>query len=256
MANLTRVMGDPLSDRNIKLVVTELDETAVAVSVVGTSVRRLRDLGTLAEVIAQALSGDRPEVKKLRTRLLQLVQNLKISGTKNYQATRPMRALARGVQEAGALLKRGIGNAPPEYDAGDFVVRNTWGYGKSEARPALRELEKVSRKLGLVGLGTAVSTIELWGTGSGPEFVQDLQAVVIDPGKSLTTDELLKTLGRRLWDDEFRANDYETWGGKGGVDRFAALFSKAVAGKSIDVDPAARLQLTVGKLAARWPELA
>jgi hypothetical protein len=254
MANLLRVQGDPLSDRNVALVIKELEQTAVAASVVGTSPRRLRELARLVEVIADALVGERPETKKLATRLRQLVHGVKTSGIKNYQSPRAMRALAAGVAEVSKLIKRGIGNAPVAFTVGDFAVRNTWGYSEAEAQPALRVLGKVGKTFSDVGLRTAASTVELWDTGAAPEYVRELDAIVVDPDRS-ELEGLIKALGRRLWDEEFRQADFETWGGKD-PRRFVAAFASTMSGGKLDAETAARLQVTVGKLAARWPEVA
>lgn len=253
--NLLRVVGDPLDDRNVKLVVTELEQTAVAASVVGTSTRRLKELGALADAIADALTGERAEVKKLRTRLRQLSQNAKISGTRNYQAPRAMRALAAGVVQVQALLKKGIGKAPLDFAAGGFTAKNGWGYTEAEARSALRALEKASRALTGVGLGTAVADVDLW-PGTAVQYLRDLSSIAIDPDKNVTSEDILAALGQRLWDSEFRDADFETWGGKTSPGRFAAAFAEAVSGKKLDPETAARLQTTVGKLAAKWPEVA
>jgi len=251
--NLLRVIGDPLSDGNVKLVIKELEQTAVAASVVGTSTRRLKELGALAEAVAAALRGERPEVKKLATRLRQLAQNAKISGTRNYQAPRAMRALASGVVRVQELLKKKIGNAPASFTAGGFTVKNEWGYSEAEAKSALHALEKTSRALTGVGLSTVVSDVDLW-PGTAVQYMRELDSVAIDPKKNETAEDILKALAERTWDSEFRSADRETWGDS--QKRFTAAFAQAMLGKKLDRGTAARLQVTVGKLAAKWPEVA
>jgi hypothetical protein len=253
--NLVKVVGNPLTDSNIAMVIKELEETAVAASVTGTSERRFNELAVLVETIADAMGGSRSDVRKMATKLRQLAHSMRISGIRNHQAPRAMRAAAKGVENARALLKTGAGRAPSIFQVGEFNVVNEWGYTEDEAGDAFRALSRASRDLLGVGLGQAFVDVELWGSGSPAKYDPQLDSVLIDPSKNVDAELVLREVGERIWQKEFGANDYEAWGGKDST-RFTEAFAKSVMGRRLDAETAARLQVTVGKMTAKWPEVA
>jgi hypothetical protein len=255
--NLLRVAGDPLLPRNIESARTELEQTAVAVSVVGTSRFRLKQLSELVKPIAEALHGSRPEVSKLRGRLRRAAHNMLMSSLSQRPASEKIRALAEVVADVLEAVRDGIGNTSAELSVAGFEVVNVWGYKDDELRPTLAALKRVADEMSDVGLGIVQLGAEL--TGDSPTFalyLQDRDALEVNPSRAISVTGLLEALAERIWVRSFSTADHETWGGKFSVSRFKDAFAKALTGWKLDRETAARLQVTVGKLAAKWPEAA
>lgn len=255
MANLKRVIGDPLSERNLDLVIKELEETAAAATLVGTSVTRLKELAALIDPIADGLFGVRPEVRKVVLRLRQRAQDVTVAGTRAYQAPAAVRALAGVVENVKAMLKKGIGSAPKAFTVGKFEVENAWGYTEQEAHRTLRLLDHAEELLLAVGLEQAIAKVELVGSGQAEAYDTERGLLMINPSAHVSTHSVLRELGIGLWETEFGKNDREVWGGEDPA-RFARSFASAVRSRKLDQETAARLQVTVGRLASRWPEVA
>lgn len=250
MANLLRVIGDPLSDRNIALVIKELDETAVAASVTGTSITRLKELAALSEPIADALTGYRPETRRAAMRLRQLAQNVRVAGTRAYQAPSSVKALSAGVSEIRDLVKKGLGHTEESLSAGEFEVINGWGYTDTETRSALRALTRVSELLAARGLGSAVTKVELVGSGPSESYDEDRDMLLINPDGAIDLNGVLRRIGERIWEARFGNDDRETW--EGNRSRFCVAFATAMRGRKLDPETLARLQVTVGRIATKW----
>ena len=250
MANLLRVIGDPLSDRNIALVIKELDETAVAASVTGTSITRLKELAALAEPIADALTGHRPETRRAAMRLRQLAQNVRVAGTRAYQAPSSVKALSAVVSEIRDLVKKGLGHTEKALSAGGFEVINGWGYTDAEARGALRALTRAGELLVARGLGSAVMKVELVGSGPAEDYDEDRDMLLLNPNGVIDVNGVLRRIGARIWEAQFGNEDRETWGGNRG--RFCMAFAAAMRRRKLDQETLARLQVSVGRIATKW----
>jgi hypothetical protein len=256
MPNLLHIAGDPLRPRNIERVRKELEQTAVAVSVMGTSHQRLKQLASLAEPIAETLVGARPEVRKARSHLRRSMHNVRTSPIDARHAAGKIRNLAAAVEDVAKLVGSGLGDVDTEPTLAGIDAVNVWGFTETELRPTERVLRKAVDAMKKVGL--TVPGIEL--SGDGPRFatyLSDRDAIDINPDHALTGSALnviIGALADRVWILEFRTADYETWGHS--MDAFVEAFVSTVRGSKLDSELAARLQTTVGKLAAKWPEVA
>lgn len=256
--------SNPLADSYLKAAAKEIEQTAVAVGVVGTRSWKLKQMAALVEPIGEALVGERPEVARLRGQLKRLVHNARVSVTDARQASAALNGLAGGVREARRLVGKGIGNAEPHVSSSGVELANVWGYTNSEARDAMRALERANKALEAVGLPTATGDFAELNPArvKGSDFVQydaDNDILVFDLGRSRSLAEnaqsVLRVLGERLWRQEFRARDREPWGdGKRGLSAFSEAFAGLLSGRRLDEGIVARLTTTVGQMASRWPE--
>jgi ppGpp synthetase/RelA/SpoT-type nucleotidyltranferase len=256
--------SNPLAASYLKAAAKEIEQTAVAVGVVGTRSWKLKQMAALVEPMVEALVGERPEVVKTRGRLKRLVHNARVSVTDARQASAALNGLADGVREVQRLVSKGVGNAEPMISASGVELANTWGYSASEARDALRALERANRALESVGLLTATGDFAELNPGrvKGAGFVEydaDSDMLVFDLGKSRSlaenTQNVLQALGERLWRQEFRSRDREPWGdGKRGLAAFSEAFAGMLSGRRLAEGMTARLSTTVGQMASRWPE--
>lgn len=248
-----------LTRSSLKRVVKKLEQTAVAVSVMSTTRRKMKEMVELVEPVADALVGSRPEVDGVRLELKRLMQNARVSNVRARPAAERLRALARGVEKVQTIVGRGMGDVDSSTRQGDFTIVNTWGYTDSEAKSATRALDTAARKLARVGLPVVVGgMVELDPVRAKRKFVSydgSVDELVFDPKQSSNDKQVLSAFAERLWAQEFAAGDIETWGGKGGLGRFQEAFAAVLDGDKVDADTTARLQVTVGKMATRWPGL-
>jgi len=255
MSNLLRVAGDPLLPRNIESAHKELEQTAVAVSVVGTSRYRLRQLAELVKPIAEALHGSRPEVSKLRGRLRRATHNMLMSSLSQRPASEKIRGLAEVVADVLEVVQDGVGNTSGELSAFGFEVTNVWGYNDDELRQTLAVLKRAADEMREVGLGVVQTGVELSGDASVfASYLRDRDAIEVNPSRATSISGLLEALADRIWVRNFSATDHETWGGKFSSSRFKDAFAKTLTGWKLDQETAARLQVTVGKFAVKWLE--
>jgi len=262
-ATVPKPGSDPLTDSYLKAVVKELEQTAVAVSVVGTTPRKLKDMAALTVPITDALVDARPEVVKARSVLKRAAHNARTSTVKARQASAALRALAKEVGDIQKMVSKGIGKTKSLVKIAGSEVVNTWGYTDSEMRDVLRALEKAAKAVMGAGLPTAAGGLAELNPNKvqGASFVQydapnDLFVFDLRKAGSANVENVLRALAERLWLQEFNKGDKETWEGKKGVRGFSQAFADILTGKRVDKDTTARLQVTVGKLAANWPATA
>lgn len=249
-----RISGDPLSPRNLKAVARELDETAVAVSVVGTSHHKLRELAALTDPIADSLHGDRREAVAMRSRLRRLAHNVGSSVTGAGPASDAIRSLADGVREVMDMVRGGVGVRHETPGIPPFLFVNDWGYTEDEVRSALPALREAGKALDAVGLMPTDLSVSLEDGRHGYDRMRD--TLIIDPQRTLGADDVLAGVADWLW-RRFGPDEIEVWGGgEGGNERFATAFARSLLGRSVDPEAAARLETTVGRIADRWPEVA
>jgi hypothetical protein len=253
--------SNPLNNAYLKAAAKEIEQTAVAVSVVGTAPWKLRQMAALADPVADALKGERPEVAKAKTALKRLSHNVRNASIKARPASSALRELAKGLIAAQKVVAKGLGETDPLIKVADWEIVNVWGYTGSEVRDVTRVLERASKALYGVGLPTVSGGLaEL-----NPTKVKDAAFVrydagndtfLFDPGQSgaANLERVLRALAERLWLQEFSKEDKETWGGSKGYKGFLGAFVGALVGKQMGKDVAARLQVTVGKLASKWPK--
>lgn len=249
----------PLSDFYLKAVIKEIEQTTVAVSVMGTTSAKLKEMANLVVPIGDSLKGKRPEVDKTRKSLVRRIHNVVVSSTKPRQASKALRELSTEVKEVQNLLKKGTGDTESIIQVGGFEVVNTWGYTQAEIRPVRRILERASKALVKVGLPTvATGLVELNPEKVGGSlfvvYIPENDLLVFDLGQSGPADseKIFAVLAERLWMQEFVKADKETWGNGKGLPSFSKAFADKLVGQKMSGDVTARLQVTVGKLAANW----
>jgi hypothetical protein len=256
-------VAKPLDPANFRFVLRELDQIGVAVSVVGTKRPMLLRLAGYAEGIRAALVGSRPEVRKARDELARLIQGVRSSSPKAKPASKAIRKLHKGVLDVQRIVSKGLGVASAVTEVGGFELDNAWGYTSFELRTALSAIKKADAILRRAGLESLVKGVVVVldpevAAGSYASYDRDIDLMAMDPGQDQSgdTEAILRALGGRLWATQFKPEDKEVWGGGRDPGRFSDAFSRKLAGESVDRDTAARLQVTVGRLAKRWPKAA
>lgn len=246
----------------------ELEEVAVAVSLVGTSHTKVGELAKRATAIADQLHGDRPEVKKLRSEIVRRVHDLKVV-PKNQKAARAMRALRAAIETARNAVKNGLGDVPFEFDMNfrgpwtGFPVGNAWGYTAAEADSSLRALRRTFTRLAELGLRPSKDiTLVLdptWSEGWSAKYDRDWEAIVMDPegrgteggGSEGQSFQMAVAMGHHLWHEVMKGTEREAWPSVGA---FALAFGTFLVGQPVTADDAARLVVTIGKHATEgWP---
>jgi hypothetical protein len=247
--------------------IKELDEVSIATSITGTSKSKVNQILKMVKPMLDGLVGDRPEVAKLRRRLRMAMHNLRRSRV-DQRASRRMRDLLSVVRDLQKLIdQRGLGDVPAEALVGPFEVINAWGYSDAELKPLLRVLKDADKALGKVGL--RVETLPLMldpremgrGRGQASRYaVYDPQddLLVVNPDEKLSGDleAVLAAVATRLWFEELKLDDYAIWDNGGGLDGFREGFARKLATGRVDSDTGARLSITVGRIAKRWPSAA
>ena len=251
-------MTEAISPAKIRSVIRELEQVAVAVAVVGTKRPKLLQLARMAQGVADEMVGTRPKVRRVRGELLRRIQDVKVSPTKAASAARSIRRMALALKETQKLLKTGVGTGEADFEVGKWLVTNTWGYTGTEVKALKRTLDKARRVLRSVGLdrfasGQVVLDPKI-ASGQFAIYLPMEEVVAMDLGQagSKSMDAILRAIAGRLWLSEMNAADVETWGGIGRSERFEQAFSKVLDGGKVDRDTAARLRMTVGRMAKKW----
>lgn len=238
----------------------KLEQTAVAVAMMGTRRPKLMEMARLAEPVQEMLdaAGMRPDVKKVRDGLTRAVHNVKHGRTVAKEAAGNLRALAAAVQATARLVDRGLVPVPEEFQAGIFRLVNVWGYTAREVQPFEEFMRKVGGRLAAAGVDFLVpDSIRL----SPGEEDSDETVLTFVPGSSdmvskvdavLDRKGVYRAFGQKLW-AEFEAKDHEVWGGRAGTDRFLNAFVGAMIGKRLDPDTEARLAVSAGRFSGgKW----
>lgn len=238
----------------IRRAAKEIDQVAVAVSVVGTRRVKLIRLAELAEKVSKGLVGERPEVKKLQLQIRQRIHDVRTART-DQSAAEKLRDLRDALLEVGEAVRRGLGTAPAVFRVAEFPVGNPWGYSQDEARRALDAIGAVVRKLRSWGVSVDDLTIILDPSWKGDRafafYDPTWETVAITAESSASEHMLAWQVALWLWDRTMNAGDRETWAGDSG--RFAKAFADLVTGSTPSDDESARLRVTVGRSASRWP---
>lgn len=243
-------MPSPLAVANVKKVIQELEQTAVAVSVMGTTTRKLREMADMVEPIVDALVGSRPDVHRARVDVVRLIHNTRVSSTRAAMAADRLRQLASGLRRVQGLVSGGLGRTEASFRVGPFEVVNIWGYTKPELASAKKVLAGAARQLDNIGLPKlARAKVYLDPASAGGAFVayqRSDDSLVMDLRRQGVARDVFYALGARLWRQDFSSGDKETWGNEAGANRFQGAFADALTGKKLDPDARARLQMTVG----------
>lgn len=234
---------------HIRRIVTELEQTAVAVSVVGTSFAKLKEMATIAETVLDSLVGDRPEIARVRLLVRQLIQNVRVSGTGAQVASTALRRLANGMSRVDALVKHGLTDAQDEFDIETFSVLNVWGYSTEElgtARKSLGDVARKLRRLGMPELSSCIVQLDPRLASSFVSYLRDNDTLAMDLSRRGNDWDVYYALGARLWKG-FQGKDRELWGGVAGDDRFQKVFADTMSEREKPSrDTRARLALSIG----------
>ena len=245
--------ASPLSSANVQVVIRELEQTAWAVSAVGTTRRKLKEMAALVEPIAKALVGMRPDVRRVRLELHQLIQAVQLASVKARPAADQLRRLAAALRKVLGLLGQRIGNVDAEFDVSGFPVVNVWGFSSREMAPVTNALSSAASKLKLFGLSDLQTTVVLdpQATGYFVEYNPRTDILVMDPKRSgFGRWNVFYALARRIWLRRFRQNDKEVWSIGMGAETFYTSFADMLDGRKVGRDAQARLRVTVlGKAA-------
>lgn len=237
----------PLSVSHINLVITELEQTAVAVSVMGTSARKLMDMASIVKPITAALVGDRPEVERVRSTLRQLTRTVWTASTQARPASDALRRLAAGLRKVHGLISKGLGDVEVEVEVESFEMLNVWGYTRVEmasAKKALGDAARRVKRFGIPTLAVGIVVLDPREASAFASYRRTDDAIVMDLSRSGGAWDVYYALSARLWRD-MRAAEKEVWGN--GEDRFRNAFADMLEGrKKPSPDTLARLQITAG----------
>lgn len=242
----------PLTTRRLAEVYRELDEVAVAVSIVGTTKVKLNELAGYVELIADALVGIRSEVNRVRTDLRQAAHNIRRARGDARKSSDAIWKGAEAVDDAKILVKRRrLGDVPLLFDAGPFTLFNVWGYSETEVRAFMSGMRDVSSNLRNLGLEFEAPVV------LDPKRVRftllaydEDGGFVSDPTRSVKHKELYEAIARRVWVEDLERSHRETWKK---YKPFQDAFVKWVQGRVVIPDAQARLRATLGRIATkRW----
>ena len=243
-------MASPLSKQALAKVYKELDEVAVAVSVVGTSRGKLVQLARMAYPIRDALVGTRPEVSKLRDDLTRAIHNVRRVHTRQRPASNAIKMLAAEVKRVQKLVGSKLGDVPLGFRAGGMDLENVWGYTELEARPFLDRFDRMMRKVMVLGLDKQVSygDVFLDADEAGNRalyFDPHNDRLIANPLKGANRDaEIGEALAARVWLASFGPKGHAEWGGN--FEHFARRFIQMLEGKKLNNATAAVMAATTG----------
>lgn len=243
-------MADDVRKSRLQWVRKELEQVAVAMSLVGTRRQKLIEMARLVTPAFNALVGNRPEIKKVRDEMRRGLHNLRRSQTTPKAASKNMRAVAATMGSVIKLSDKGLLDLDEEYEVGPFVLENVWGYTEREVRQFISTMREMMVGLDAIGLydKLAYGDIQL-----DPEKTQSYLSYdrrgdffVANIDKARSDEEIFKAMGERLWDKGFKTKERDVWGGPSHRSKFVQAFSIAMKGNKQDRDTMARLTLTVG----------
>jgi hypothetical protein len=230
----------------------EVDQVAVAASVVGIAYAKAGELTRLASAVGDGLKGDRPEVQRVRLAIIQRIHDVRtVAGAKMPLA---VRGLSDALFDAVALLKRGLGDGVEEWKVGSWTIANTYGYTDAEMRTLLGYIKQLASAMDKAGIKLPDVGFALDPTWTlGPLAIYDPQweTVAMDPDGHGDFSTLASAVGRNLWDGLFTRIDREAWSSVGD---FVSAFATMMAGDTLSADEAARLTVSLAKYASSWPE--
>ena len=234
-------MSKPLSRQSLAKVYKELDEVAVAVSVVGTRRQMLMKLARMAYPVRDALVGARPEVSKLRESLTRAIHNTRRASLKQRPASRAIWALAAEIKKTQKLVGDSLGDVPLGFRSGGMDIENVWGYTEREVKPFLDRFDRMLRKIMTLGLDAQVAYGEVVFDPDNANrralfFDPHNDRLVADPLKGTNRKaDIGEALAARVWLASFGAKEHESWGGRHlGFDNFSRAFTRMLEDKKLD----------------------
>jgi len=242
----------PLTTNHLDRVYRELDEVAVAVSVVGTRRQMMEKLIGYVQPVAEALVGTRPKVASVRGELWRTMHNARKARLGAREASTAIWAMASAVKATKDLVKRQrLGDVEPVGEAGGFPLLNIWGYTRRETAGLRQELRAVSRQINALGLEDALGTVVLdEKRAKNDAFRYDGQGdFIADPKRPLGGQDVLEAVGLKVWGELFKGRHREMW--QRDRDLFIDAFVARARGESQSADVRARLTATVGRVASQ-----
>jgi hypothetical protein len=242
-----------LNKTNLAFVINELDEVGIAASVTGSGRAKMRDIARMGEEIAEALSGNRPEVEKVRERIIKRAKDVRTSRVQQKPASKSIHALRDAVIAVEKLLKKGLGNAPVAYSTNHgLIIANDWGYADKALRPTLHVFDEADRifdrkKLFKVAPATQSRVVLM----PGSRFCDGHQgAYRCDPDRVRRTvsplEEVFSSAAAIAWVYDLTPSDRDTWTEAGGLPAFETTLSNHLSGIDSGRDWEARLRVTLG----------
>ena len=234
---------NPMAPQKLRAAIKELEQTAVAVSVMGTSPRKLKEMAGLAEPVLDAMVGERHEVAAVRSELKKAVQAVRMSSLKAAQASTKMNALAGVMKRVLALVGKGLADVKGEEVAGSFAMVNTWGYPDRDVSSMKTLLVNAERKLNASGFGDVANGIMYLDPRVAEGAVSyskqgDFLAADLDMRADVRA--IVHALGARWWYREMGRSTYEVWGDA--VERFQDAVADFVVGRPTSTDTEARVK--------------
>lgn len=215
----------------------------------GTSIAKLKEMAALADTISDSLVGDRPEIARVRTRMRQLIQDVRVSGKSAQPASTALRRMADGLRKVSALVAHRLVDVPDEFEVESFSVLNTWGYSIVEMATAGKALGDAARRLrkgGLPELSKCIVQLDPRLAAAFVTYRRDNDTLAMDLSRTGGAWDVYYALGARLWRG-FREKERELWGGSTGDERFQTAFADLMdESKKPSRDVLARLQLSIG----------
>lgn len=243
-------MSKPLSRQSLAKVYKELDEVAVAVSVVGTRRPKLMKLARMAYPVRDALVGMRPEVSKLRDNLTRAIHNTRRAQLKQRSASRAIWALAAEIKKTQKLIGDGLGDVPLGFRSGGMDIENVWGFTEQEVKPFLDQFDRMMRQVMTLGLDDQVAYGEVVFDPDSANrralfFNPYNDKLVADPLKGTNRKaDIGEALAARVWLASFGQKEHVDW--MENFDHFARHFTRMLEGKKLDAGAAGVMAATTG----------
>lgn len=255
-----------LDRQSFQRVMRELDQVSVAATLTGTSFPKIKQLADMVQPLHDGLVGERPKVRKIRRRLRLALHNLRRS-PKDTRVAKRLTELLYVVRDLQQLVEReGLGAVAESVLADDFQIINIWGYTDRELKVLSVLLRRASKLLADVGLG--MGTLPVFASPSMMKRARGSSRVymlydsrddvfIANPDARLSGDyqAVLEALAERIWEGGLTSEDRDVWR-PGGLAAFASAFAEKLASGVAGSDTEARLAVTVGRLASRWPSAA
>ena len=229
----------------------ELDQIGVAMSLVGTRRPMLLKMSRYLEPIIEGLRGSRPEVRKVREKLVRAQHNLERGPTSPLRASKNMWAARDLVDQVLKLKDKGLLDLPEEYSEGRVTLENAWGYTRDELRGFRGLFRQVIAEFADIGLydKLAYGVIELDPEESKAQLLsydERTDRFIANPDRGKSKTAIYAAFSGRLWDKLFISADRQSWPTRG---QFVTSFVKAMRGHGLSSEDRARLQVTVGRIA-------
>ena len=247
-------MSEELRRSRLQWIRRELDQVGNAMALVGTHRSMLLKMSNLIQPVSDGLHGERPEVKSVREDLQRAQHNLKNGPTTPLRSSRNVWKTRDLIDKVIILSDKGLLDVPATYEEGQIVLDNLWGYTNAEVQEFKKALKNVLQDLDHVGLAEKLEygVVVLQERKSAKDFMArtDQDIFVVNLSKRVSKNDILSSFADRIWFEFFSFGDRGAWSTK---EAFANAFTRAMRVQVLSREERAYLQITVGKIATRWP---